>query len=96
MATSFLCKIFNFFLGVITMVVDTVAGVIKVVGAAVIDVLESALDAVGGALGSLFGSGGLMMPLLIGGAAWFLFLRKKDDKQPLVIPVPRAPLGESS
>lgn len=72
---SFVCKIFQFILGVVSILVDTAAEAIKVIGNALWDVLESVVTGVSSALGlSSF-------PLLLigGGLLFFLITRKKDD-----------------
>lgn len=73
---SWICKIFQFLLGVVAVLVDAAAESIKIIGDAVWDVLESVVTGVGGVLG-LDGS---TVALLGAGLLAFVFLRQKEKR----------------
>lgn len=74
--SSMLCKIFSFVLKVFKKIVQAVAEAIKVVGTAVIDVLDTLLE---GASNALFG-GNLFAKIALIGVGYFLITRSQDKR----------------
>lgn len=73
-----ICKLWTFLLNLIQKAVEAIAYALKTIGEVVIPLLGQLADAVGGAIGSIFGGGNLLVWLGVGVFAYFL-LTKEDD-----------------
>lgn len=77
------CKLWNVILNVFSDVVSAVAYALKTVGTVAVEVLGAAADAVGGAIGSIFGGFNLLVWAGVGVFAYFLLTKQSDnDKAP--------------
>lgn len=72
------CKLWNLILNTFSDVVNAVAYALKTVGEVAVEVLGAAADAVGGAIGSIFGGSNLLVWAGVGIFAYML-LTKKDE-----------------
>lgn len=75
---SFICKIFNLVLRLLTNVVDFVASVVTTIGSAVVDVLGDLVETTADAL---FGGSKTLVWLGVGALA-FWWLSSRDDDEP--------------
>lgn len=74
---SLWCKLWNFFLQMFTNAVEAIAYAVKTVGTIAIGLASDLIKAASHAIGGLFSSPFTL--LLIGGAAYLLLFKKRDD-----------------
>lgn len=72
------CKLWNLILNTFSDAVNAVAYALKTVGDVAVEILGAAADAVGGAIGSIFGGSNFLVWAGVGVFAYFL-LTKEDD-----------------
>lgn len=89
--SSALCKLFRFLANTFSMIVNTVAEGVKVLGAAVVDVLSDLASAVGDAVGL---NGSTVLWIGVGVFAFLLFRNKDDEKDKRNASIARVAQGE--
>lgn len=83
---NFWCKLFNIILGIWNRAVEAVGFALKTVGTVLVDTVGGVVGEVGEVVGSLLGiDTPLVFWLLIGGGAWFLLSKNKDDSKEVVV-----------
>lgn len=89
------CKLWNVFLNAFTDAVKAVAYALDTVGTVAVELLSSAADAVGGAIGSIFGGGNFLIWAGVGLFAYLLLTNQdEEDKSPSLLSSYRG--GETS
>lgn len=70
---SFLCEVFNFFLNIFVAVVDVIVEALNALITGAITVLGTVADSL------LNGAGGMLLPLLLGGALLYFVFTKDEE-----------------